>query len=180
MNLTDLRNILGNCQRCKLHAGRTNIVFGSGPETAELMLVGEGPGAEEDLQGLPFVGRSGALLRKILKDVGAPEPYIANVVKCRPPKNRVPEPAEVNACAGFLAAQIGIVQPRVIVTLGKLAAETLLGEAVAITRTRGYWKRWRDIPLMPTFHPAYALRNPREESRMVADFQAVVERLVKQ
>src|SRR5260370_26072591 len=103
MNLTDLRNILGNCQRCKLHAGRTNIVFGSGPETAELMLVGERPGAEEDLQGLPFVGRSGALLRKILKDVGAPEPYIPNVGKCRPPNDRDPEPAEVNARVGFLA-----------------------------------------------------------------------------
>ena len=162
-----VRTELGECTRCRLHEGRNRIVFGEGSPAARVVFVGEGPGAEEDRTGRPFVGRAGELLTRIIESVGwqREEVYICNIVKCRPPGNRDPQPDEVSTCRPFLDRQILAIQPRVIVTLGKPAASTLLGRNVAITKERGIWKEWNGIPLMPTFHPAYLLRNYTREIR---------------
>jgi DNA polymerase len=168
---TDLDSVqtkLGDCTRCRLHEGRTNLVFGDGNPDADLMFVGEGPGEQEDLRGLPFVGRAGELLTQMIeKGLGIPrsEVYICNVVKCRPPGNRTPLADEVSTCSPFLDGQIAAVKPRVIVTLGKPAASLLLGRDVAITRVRGTWQEYKGIPLMPTLHPAYILRQYTAENR---------------
>jgi uracil-DNA glycosylase family 4 len=140
------------------------------------MFIGEGPGANEDLQGEPFVGDAGQLLTKIIEAMGFPrgEVYIANVVKCRPPGNRDPEPDEVDACEPFLRQQIASVQPRILVTLGKWASQTILRTTTPITRLRGQWGRYQDIPVMPTYHPAYLLRNPAEKKPVWSDMRAVV------
>ena len=153
--------------RCPLSAGRQTIVFGEGNPEADVVFVGEGPGAEEDRTGRPFVGRAGELLDKMIRSVGweREEVYICNVVKCRPPNNRDPAREEVAACSPFLVAQIRAIAPRVIVTLGKPAISTLLGRNVAITRERGTWKEWNGIPVMPTFHPAYLLRSYTRANR---------------
>ena len=168
-SLTAVQKELGDCTRCKLSQTRKNIVFGSGNPNADLVFVGEGPGADEDEQGLPFVGRSGKKLTEIIeKGMGLnreKDTYICNIVKCRPPKNRDPQPAEVNACRAFLDGQIAAVKPKAIVSLGKPAASLLLGRNVAITRERGTWQTYRDIPLMPTLHPAYLLRQYTNENR---------------
>ena len=166
------------CTRCRLAEGRTNVVFGSGNPSAELMFVGEGPGAEEDRQGLPFVGAAGELLTRIIQaiDMTREEVYIANVVKCRPPGNRDPQPDEVGACRGYLEKQIGIVRPRALVALGKVAAQTLLGNDAPIGRLRGQWFKFQGIPTMVTYHPAALLRNPAlkrptwEDMQQVRDF----------
>lgn len=166
--LEDVRETLGDCRRCPLSEGRTTIVFGDGNPDADLMFVGEGPGEQEDLSGLPFVGRAGELLTRMIESgMGIPRSsvYICNIVKCRPPGNRTPLANEVTACRPFLDAQIDAVAPRVIVTLGKPAASLLLGRDVAITRVRGTWQSYRGIPLMPTFHPAFILRQYTEENR---------------
>ena len=179
-DLGGLRAELGNCERCRLSRGRTQIVFGSGNPEARLVFVGEGPGQEEDAQGEPFVGRAGALLTDIIEKgmkIPRSEVYICNVVKCRPPNNRNPEPDEVEACAPFLAQQIEIVQPEVIVALGKFAAQTLLSSTTPITRLRGQWKEYRGVPLMPTFHPAHLLRNPSYKRQVWEDIQQVMQRL---
>jgi uracil-DNA glycosylase family 4 len=175
-SLDEIRAELGDCTRCKLSRGRKNIVFGVGPARAELMFIGEGPGANEDLQGEPFVGDAGQLLTKIIEAMGFPrgEVYIANVVKCRPPGNRDPEPDEVDACEPFLRQQIASVQPRILVTLGKWASQTILRTTTPITRLRGQWGRYQDIPVMPTYHPAYLLRNPAEKKPVWSDMRAVV------
>ena len=157
--------------------GRKKIVFGVGPENAEVMFVGEGPGADEDRIGEPFVGAAGQLLTKIIEGgMGMPrsEVYIANIVKCRPPRNRNPEPDEVESCEPFLKAQIAVIRPRVVVALGKYAAQTLLRESTPITRLRGKWREYEGIPLMPTFHPAYLLRNPAEKRPVWEDIQSVL------
>ena len=167
--LEDIRKELGECERCKLCEGRKNIVFGSGNPEAKLVFVGEGPGADEDEQGFPFVGRAGKKLTEIIeKGMGLSRPqdtYICNIVKCRPPNNRDPEKDEIEACIPFLEKQIMSIRPKVIVSLGKPATETLLGRKVAITRERGIWQEYRGIKLMPTFHPAYLLRAYTLENR---------------
>ncbi len=165
--LREIREEIGDCKRCKLHAGRTHIVFGVGDPRAKLMFVGEGPGADEDARGEPFVGRAGKKLDEMIRSIGLErqEVYIANVVKCRPPENRTPEPDEVGTCTRFLFAQIEAIRPRVIVALGAPAAKTLLGTRAGITQIRGTWGSFRGIPVMPTFHPAYLLRAYTPENR---------------
>jgi len=169
--LDEVRSHLGDCQRCDLCQGRQSIVFGDGNPEADLMFIGEGPGEQEDLRGLPFVGRAGELLTQMIEkglEIPRSEVYICNIVKCRPPRNRNPLPPEVSACRPFLDGQIRAVAQKVIVTLGKPAASLLLDREVAITRLRGTWHEYQGIPLMPTLHPAYVLRQQ--------DLQAAIER----
>jgi DNA polymerase len=176
--LTALAGVAGACTRCRLAEGRTKVVFGSGNPTAELMFVGEGPGADEDRQGLPFVGAAGELLTRIIQaiEMTREEVYIANVVKCRPPGNRDPQPDEVAACRGYLDRQITLVRPRVLVALGKVAAQALLGNEAPIGRMRGQWHQVQGIPTMVTYHPAALLRNQAlkrptwEDMQQVRDF----------
>ena len=174
--LDEVRRDLGDCRRCKLCTGRKNIVFGSGNPRAELVFVGEGPGESEDLQGVPFVGAAGQLLTKMIEAMGyrRDDIYICNVVKCRPPGNRNPEPDEVAACEPFLRAQLKAIQPKAIVALGKFAAQTLLRDTTPITRLRGTWREYEGIQLMPTFHPAYLLRQPAEKRKAWEDLQQVM------
>ena len=162
---------LQGCPRCKLSTSRTTVVFGSGNPRARLLVVGEGPGEEEDRQGKPFVGRAGQLLTKMLAAVGFDRErdcYIANVVKCRPERNRNPEPDEVAACTPFLMAQVDTLQPAVILALGNFAAQTLLARREGITKLRGRTYEYRSIVLVPTFHPAFLLRNPGQEFKRMA------------
>lgn len=165
--LEEVREELGECTRCKLAAGRQKIVFGVGNPSARLMFVGEGPGAEEDARGEPFVGRAGKKLDEMIQAIGLQrsDVYIANIVKCRPPGNRDPQPDEVGTCAPFLHKQIEAIRPRVIVTLGSPATKTLLDTKVGITKLRGSWHEYAGIPVMPTFHPAYLLRAYTMENR---------------
>jgi DNA polymerase len=174
-----IRDDIGDCTRCKLHAGRTNLVFGVGNPEARLMFVGEGPGADEDEQGEPFVGRAGQLLTQIIKAMGfaREEVYIANVVKCRPPGNRNPEPDEIAQCGPFLQRQIDAIAPRVIVALGKFAAQTLLETEAPISRLRGRFHSVGGIDVMPTFHPSYLLRNPAAKREVWEDMKMVMKRL---
>ena len=167
-SLEEVRAALGECTRCRLHEGRTQIVFGDGDPDADLMFVGEGPGEQEDLRGIPFCGRAGELLTQMIeKGLGLERSsvYICNIVKCRPPGNRTPLADEAATCSPFLDGQIATVRPKVIVALGKPAASLLLGRDVAITRIRGTWHEYRGIPLMPTFHPAFVLRRYTPETR---------------
>lgn len=181
LTLDQVREQLGDCRRCGLCEGRKEIVFGSGNPNADLMFIGEGPGEQEDIQGLPFVGRAGELLTQMIeKGINIPrdDVYICNIVKCRPPKNRNPLPVEVSACRPFLDGQIDAVSPKVIISLGKPAAGLLLDREVAITRIRGTWHEYRGIPLMPTLHPAFILRQYTPENRRLVweDLKAAVER----
>lgn len=179
-SLTELRAAIGDCQRCKLCSGRTNLVFGAGNPRANLMFVGEGPGRDEDLQGEPFVGRAGQLLNDIItKGMGLKreDVYIANVVKCRPPDNRNPEPDEVAACEPFLKKQIELIGPQIIVGLGKFAVQTLLQSKAPITKLRGNWHSYHGIKLMPTFHPAYLLRNPADKKLVWEDIKKVIKEM---
>ena len=180
--LDEIRRELGDCRRCKLCDGRKNIVFGSGNPRAELVFVGEGPGEQEDLQGVPFVGPAGELLTKMIQAMGfsRDEVYICNVVKCRPPGNRNPEPDEITACEPFLRSQLLALQPKVIVALGKFAAQTLLRDSTPITRLRGQWREYQGVKLMPTFHPAYLLRSPNEKKKAWEDLQQVMKIFGKQ
>jgi DNA polymerase len=167
-----------DCSRCKLHKlGRSRIVFGVGNPEADLMFVGEAPGADEDLQGEPFVGRAGQLLTKIIEAINLKrqDVYIANVIKCRPPGNRNPEPDEVEQCETFLFRQIDVVKPKVVVALGKFAAQSLLRTTEPITRLRGREYNYRDAILMPTYHPAYLLRNPSAKRDVWNDMKRVRE-----
>jgi uracil-DNA glycosylase family 4 len=178
--LEELRTFIGDCRRCKLWSGRTNLVFGVGNPKAKLMFVGEGPGRDEDLQGEPFVGRAGQLLTDIItKGMGLrrKDVYIANVVKCRPPQNRNPEPDEVATCEPFLKKQVDIVRPQIIVALGKFAVQTLLQTTTPITRLRGNWHTYHGIKLMPTFHPAYLLRNPGDKKLVWEDIKKVIQEM---
>src|SRR5262245_39942048 len=175
--LAAIRADLGDCTRCKLHGmGRTQIVFGVGSPEADLMFVGEAPGADEDIQGFPFVGRAGQLLTDIIEKglrIPRADVYIANVIKCRPPGNRNPEPDEVNTCEPFLFRQIEVVKPKVIVALGKFAAQTLLRTLDPISRLRGRVYDFRGAKLIPTFHPAYLLRNPSSKRDVWEDMKVV-------
>ena len=170
---------MGDCRRCKLYGGRTRLVFGDGAANARLMFVGEAPGAEEDKQGVPFVGAAGQLLNKMLNKLGLrrEEVYIANILKSRPPGNRDPEADEIAACLPFLEKQIQAIRPRVIVTLGRIATHALLGTKEPLTRLRGHWQRYHDIRVMPTFHPSYLLRVPQERHKTWDDMQQVMEYL---
>lgn len=177
--LEEIRAEMGDCRRCKLYAGRTHLVFGDGTPDARLMFVGEAPGAEEDQQGVPFVGAAGQLLNNLLSKLGLrrEEVYIANILKSRPPGNRDPEAEEIAACLPFLEKQIQAIRPRVIVTLGRIATHALLGTKEPLTRLRGHWQSYHDIRVMPTFHPSYLLRAPQERRKTWADMQQVMEYL---
>lgn len=167
------------CTACRLAEGRQRVVFGAGDPHADLMLIGEGPGAEEDRQGLPFVGPAGELLTRILKaiELERHQVYIANVVKCRPPRNREPEADEIAACRGFLVAQIDLVRPRLLVLLGRIAAQSLLGSNESMARMRGAWYEVRGVPTRVTYHPAALLRNPALKRPTWEDLQLVRDRL---
>jgi uracil-DNA glycosylase len=174
--LATIRTDIGDCTRCKLHTlGRTQIVFGIGRPDADLMFVGEAPGADEDIQGVPFIGRAGQLLTKIIEaiDLKREDVYIANVIKCRPPQNRNPDPDEVETCEPFLFRQIDAIKPKVIVALGKFAAQTLLRSMDPISRLRGRVFDYRGAKLIPTFHPAYLLRNPSSKREVWEDMKLV-------
>jgi uracil-DNA glycosylase len=174
--LPRIREDIGDCTRCKLHRGRTKIVFGTGNPNADLMFVGEGPGRDEDLSGEPFVGRAGKLLTDMIKAMGLQreDVYIANVVKCRPPENRLPEKDEITTCSPFLMRQIDTIKPKVICTLGSCSAQTLLQTAQGISKLRGEWFDFRGAKLMPTYHPAYLLRNPAAKPEVWKDLQKVM------
>ncbi len=176
-----IREDLGDCRRCGLCRDRTHIVFGVGDPNARLMFVGEGPGADEDLKGEPFVGRAGQLLTKIIESMGMErkEVYIANVVKCRPPENRTPLPDEIATCSPFLFQQIRAIGPRVVVCLGTPATQTVLGTRDTITRLRGAFHEIEGIRVMPTFHPAYLLRNPAAKREVWDDMKKVMAELKK-
>jgi uracil-DNA glycosylase family 4 len=175
-SLLKTREDLGECTRCKLHKTRNTIVFGDGNPRAELVFVGEGPGADEDAQGLPFVGRAGKLLTQMIEAMGLQrkDVYICNVVKCRPPENRQPEEDEVKTCSPFLLRQIDVIAPKVIVCLGATAAKTLLQTNRGISQFRGEWLDFRGRKLMATYHPAYLLRNPPAKSEVWKDLQKVM------
>jgi len=174
--LLKIREDLGECTRCKLHKGRNKIVFGDGSVKAKLVFVGEGPGADEDKQGLPFVGRAGKLLTQMIEAMGLQrsDVYICNVVKCRPPDNRQPEKDEVTACSPFLFRQLYVLQPKVIVCLGGTAAQTLLQTNRGISHFRGEWLDFRGYKMMATYHPAYLLRNPAAKGEVWKDLQKVM------
>lgn len=174
--LERIREDIGDCMRCKLYKGRTNIVFGVGNSKAELVFVGEGPGHDEDVQGEPFVGRAGKLLTQMIEAMGLRrgDVYICNVVKCRPPENRLPERDEITTCSPFLARQLAVIQPKVICCLGACAAQTLLETNRGISRFRGEWFDYRGAKLIATYHPAYLLRNPNAKSEVWKDLQKVM------
>jgi uracil-DNA glycosylase len=178
--LRAIQEDIGDCTRCPLaYAGRRSIVFADGDPNARLMFVGEGPGADEDIQGLPFVGKAGQLLNNMIGAMGLKreEVYIANIVKCRPPQNRVPEPVEANTCSQFLLKQIDVVQPQVIVALGATAATYLLGVKRSLTSLRGHWHRCRGAKLAVTYHPAFLLRDPRQKGEAWKDLQMVMKEM---
>jgi DNA polymerase len=174
-----LREEIGDCTRCALHKGRNKIVFADGDPNARLMFVGEGPGADEDVQGLPFVGRAGQLLNNMIGAMGLKreEVYIANVVKCRPPSNRTPEPEEANTCSPFLFRQIDVVRPEVLVALGATAATYLLGQRQPLAGLRGRVHSFRGTKLIVTYHPAFLLRDPRQKKEAWADLQIAMREL---
>jgi DNA polymerase len=179
ITLEDVRKELGDCKRCKLHRGRKTIVFGEGNEKATLMLIGEGPGYDEDVQGRPFVGKAGQLLTKILQSINLPreEVYIANIIKCRPPQNRNPESDEIQSCHPFLMKQINVIQPKIICALGTFSAQTLLKTNTKITALRGKLFDLEGIKVMPTYHPAFLLRNPDKKREVWEDMKKIVELL---
>jgi DNA polymerase len=174
-----IREDIGDCTRCALHKGRNKLVFGDGSPTARLMFVGEGPGADEDAQGIPFVGKAGQLLNNMIAAMGLKreEVYIANVVKCRPPGNRTPEPEEGNTCSPFLFRQIDVVRPKVLVALGATAATYLLGQRQPLAGLRGRVHAFRGMQLIITYHPAYLLRDPRQKKEAWADLQIAMREL---
>jgi uracil-DNA glycosylase family 4 len=174
-----IREDIGDCTRCRLHKGRTNLVFGVGNVNADLMFVGEGPGADEDAQGEPFVGRAGQLLNNMISAMGITreDVYIANVVKCRPPSNRTPEKDECDTCSPFLMRQIDIIKPKVIVALGAVAAKNLLAVNDSMANLRGRWYDFRNSKLLVTYHPAYLLRDPRQKKEAWKDLQMAMKYL---
>lgn len=178
--LINLRKEIGDCHCCKLSQGRKNIVFGTGNADAKIMFIGEAPGKEEDIQGVPFVGEAGMLLTKLIEKMGFKRDavYIANIIKCRPPLNRDPEEDEIFSCRTFLDKQIDVIAPKFIITLGRIALMTLMNDdRLRITAARGNFFEYKGIPVMPTFHPAYLLRNPRDKWLTWADVQKVMERM---
>lgn len=178
--LEKLREHIGNCQRCGLSQGRHHLVFGEGTPQARLVFVGEAPGRDEDLAGRPFVGEAGKLLTRIIENgmgLTRDQVYICNVIKCRPPDNRDPNEEEIEICFPFLRNQIRLIKPEVICTLGRIAAQTLIDKSFRITEQRGKWRSFMEIPLMPTFHPAYLLRYPDAKRQVWQDIQEVMKKL---
>jgi uracil-DNA glycosylase family 4 len=177
--LEKIREFIGDCTRCRLHKARTNIVFGVGNPRAELVFAGEGPGHDEDIQGLPFVGRAGKLLTQMIEAMGLKreDVYIANVVKCRPPENRTPEKDEMATCSPFLVRQLAVIRPRVIVCLGNVAAQTLIGTNKSISQFRGQWFDYRGSKMIATYHPAYLLRDPNAKGDVWNDLKKVMAEL---
>ena len=173
--LDELKRAVSACTACELHKTRTNVVFGAGNPHAKLMFIGEAPGRDEDIQGLPFVGRAGQLLTKIIEAMGLTreDVYIANILKCRPPNNRPPLPEEILACRENMRRQIAMIKPKVICTLGKFASQTLLNTETPISALRGTFQEYEGIKVMPTFHPAYLLRNPQEKKAVWEDMKKV-------
>jgi DNA polymerase len=173
--LVEVRKELGDCKRCKLHRTRKTIVFGEGNEKAKLMFIGEGPGYDEDVQGRPFVGRAGQLLTKILQSIKLKreEVYITNIIKCRPPQNRNPEPDEIQSCHPFLMKQISVIQPKIICALGTFSAHTLLNTETKITSLRGKFYNLEGIKVIPTYHPAFLLRNPEKKREVWEDMKKI-------
>ncbi len=182
--LAKIREDMGDCTRCRLHEKRNKIVFGSGNEKAKLVFVGEGPGADEDAQGVPFVGRAGQLLTQMIDGTAKKEGinitrsdvYICNVVKCRPPENRTPQPDEMEICGQFLFRQLSTIRPKAICAMGSTAAKSVLETKDGVTKLRGKWHKWRDIPVMVTYHPSYLLRAYNQEAKKEAweDLKAVL------
>ena len=179
LTLAEVRKELGDCKRCKLHRTRRTIVFGEGNEKATLMFIGEGPGFDEDVQGRPFVGRAGQLLTKIIQSINLPreEVYIANIIKCRPPQNRNPEPDEIQSCSPFLMKQILAIRPKIICALGTFSAQTLLKTDTKITALRGKVFDLEGIKVIPTYHPAFLLRNPDKKREVWEDMKKIAELL---
>ncbi len=177
ITLEDVRKELGDCKRCKLHRTRKTIVFGEGNEKATLMLIGEGPGYDEDVQGRPFVGKAGQLLTKIIQSINLSreEVYIANIIKCRPPQNRNPEPDEIQNCHPFLMKQISVIQPKIICALGTFSAQTILKTGSKITALRGKLYDLEGIKVIPTYHPAFLLRNPEKKREVWEDMKKIAE-----
>jgi uracil-DNA glycosylase len=177
--LERIREDIGDCKRCKLCQQRNKIVFGAGSSEAQLVFVGEGPGRDEDIQGLPFVGRAGKLLTQMIEAMGLrrDDVYICNVVKCRPPENRTPEPDEVETCSPFLFRQLNVIRPKAIVCLGAVAFQSLMGSKQSISRLRGQWLDFRGTPMMATYHPAYLLRNPNAKGEVWEDLKKVMAHL---
>jgi DNA polymerase len=175
-SMEKIRETIGDCIRCRLHEKRNKIVFGVGTTKADLVFIGEGPGRDEDAQGEPFVGRAGKLLTQMIEAMGLRREnvYICNVVKCRPPENRTPEKDEMAMCSQFLLRQLGVIKPKAIVCLGNVAAQALLGPTTGVSRTRGQWFDFAGARLMPTYHPAYLLRNPAAKATVWADLQLVM------
>ncbi len=173
--LEKLNAALEDCYRCPLGKTRNNLVFGRGSEAAPIVLIGEGPGEQEDLKGEPFVGKAGQLLDKILAAVNLTEEdyYICNIVKCRPPQNRVPSPQEVECCKDFLRQQVGLIRPKIMVLLGASAAKAIIDPNLAITKSRGQWVERNGFLMMPTFHPAALLRDPQKKIPVWQDFQEI-------
>lgn len=181
-NWEDLENSIVDCNKCKLCKNRTNIVFGTGNKNAKIMFIGEGPGADEDLQGEPFVGKAGKLMNMAFDMLGIDrsEVYIANVVKCRPPSNRNPEPDESEACLNYLRNQVMLVKPQIIVLLGKVALNAIIGKEVSITATRGKWIEIKGISYMPTWHPAALLRDESKKVDFINDLKLVLKKVAVQ
>ena len=178
-DLAELAHLAHDCTKCRLSGTRTQVVFGTGNPNADLMFIGEAPGRDEDLQGKPFVGRAGQLLTDIIKamKLTRDDVYIANVIKCRPPENRNPEPDELDACRPLIRRQVELIQPKVIVTLGKFALQSLSGKAHAISAARGQWTEYDGIKVMPTYHPAYLLRTPSAKKDVWNDMKKVMAEL---
>jgi uracil-DNA glycosylase family 4 len=177
MTMEEVRRELGDCKRCKLHRTRQTIVFGEGNERATLMFIGEGPGYDEDVQGRPFVGKAGQLLTKIIESISLPreEVYIANIIKCRPPQNRNPEPDEIQSCTPFLMKQIRVIRPGIICALGTFSAQTLLKTDIKISALRGKFFDLEGIKVIPTYHPAFLLRNPDRKREVWEDMKKIAE-----
>lgn len=177
--MEELKDVAINCNRCKLSTGRKNIVFGVGNENADIMFIGEGPGADEDTQGIPFVGKAGQLMNKAFDVVGIEreEVYIANIVKCRPPNNRDPEQDEVLSCINYLRNQVMIVKPKIIVLLGRISLQNILGKEYKITASRGKWVEKKGILYMPTWHPAALLRDETKKIDFIRDLKEVINKL---
>jgi len=178
-SLSELEHFIGDCHRCKLCKGRKHVVFGEGDTRARLVFVGEAPGMDEDQTGRPFVGQAGRLLTDIIRAMGLTrdEVYICNIVKCHPPGNRDPEADEIETCLPFLRAQISLIQPEVICSLGRISAQSLVDKSLKITRDRGRWCSFMGIPLMPTYHPAYLLRYPQAKRQVWEDVQGIMKEL---
>ncbi len=179
VQLSLVKNQVSNCQKCPLEKMRTNSVFGSGNINAKLVFVGEAPGRDEDIHGMPFVGEAGMLLTKIIEAMGIKrdDVYICNILKCRPPQNRNPLPEEISICIDYLYAQIDMIKPKIICGLGKFASQTLLGTEEPISKLRGSWREYRGIKFMPTYHPAYLLRNPHDKKLVWEDMKKIMNEL---